>query len=235
MPTIPEKRINIAIDGYSGCGKSTLAKEIADCLHYIYLDSGAMYRAVTHYFQENKIDYLQEDQLLKALENINIRFERKNVESLIFLNNENISKQIRTLKVSNEVSKTAALSPIRRFLVAKQKKLAINKGVIMEGRDIGTVVLPDAEYKLFLTAQTEVRVERRFRQLKESGSKVSKESIRKNLEQRDFIDSSRKDSPLKCADDALILDNTNFTREEQLNFVLNDLRKKFPFIVNYCE
>lgn len=235
MPKAPERRINIAIDGYSGCGKSTLAKEIADCLHYVYLDSGAMYRAVTYYIQENKIDYLKEDQLLKALEKINIRFDRKNGESLIFLNEVNVSKQIRTLKVSNEVSKTAALSPIRRFLVAKQKKLADKKGVIMEGRDIGTVVLPDAEYKLFLTAQTEVRVERRYRQLKESGSKASRESIRKNLEHRDFIDSSRKDSPLKCADDALILDNTNFTREEQLQFVLNDIEKKFPFIENYCQ
>lgn len=235
MPEATDKKINIAIDGYSGCGKSTLAKELADCLHYVYLDSGAMYRAVTFYFQENHIDYENEDKLLKALEQINIRFDRKNGESLIFLNEVDVSRQIRTLRVSNEVSKTAAISPIRRFLVAKQKKLAVKKGVIMEGRDIGTVVLPEAEYKLFITAQTDIRVERRYRQLKESGSTVSLESIRKNLEERDFIDSTRKDSPLLCADDAIILDNSHFTREEQLNFVIQDIRKKFPFIVNYCE
>jgi len=228
-------KINIAIDGYSGCGKSTLAKELADCLHYVYLDSGAMYRAVTLYLQENKIDYHQEDELKKALEKINIRFDRKNGDSLVFLNEIDVSRKIRNLAVSNEVSNTAKISMIRRFLVAKQKRLAVGKGVIMEGRDIGTVVLPLAEYKIFLTAETAIRVERRYSQLRDSGSKVNKESIRKNLEQRDLIDSTREDSPLKCADDALILDNTNLSREEQLQFVIKDIQEKFPHIVNYCE
>lgn len=230
-----EKKINIAIDGYSGCGKSTLAKDIADCLHYVYLDSGAMYRALTYFFQQNNIDYLNDQLLEKVLADIDIRFSRKNKDAILLLNGADISREIRTLKVSNEVSQTAQISRIRRFLVAKQKKLAAKKGVIMEGRDIGTVVLPEAEYKIFLTADTDIRVARRYQQLIQTGSKVSREKIRMNLEKRDLIDSTREDSPLKCADDALILDNTNLSREEQLSFVMKAIHKKFPWIINHCE
>ncbi|TVR83651.1 MAG: (d)CMP kinase [Saprospirales bacterium] len=228
-PTATEK-INIAIDGYSGCGKSTLAKDLARCLNYIYLDSGAMYRAVTLFFQHSHLDYLRADELEQGLKDINITFDHSGEQPQMLLNGENVEKQIRSQTVNEEVSQIARVSVIRRFLVEKQKRIARNKGVIMEGRDIGTVVLPSAEYKLFLTAETETRVNRRYEQLMESDGKVDIDSIRKNLIERDRIDSSRKDSPLRKAADAIVLDNTNLSREQQLLWVVEDILRHFNFI-----
>nr|MBS0037934.1 (d)CMP kinase [Saprospiraceae bacterium] len=230
----PATKINIAIDGYSGCGKSTLAIDLAECLRYIYLDSGAMYRAVTLFFQQTHWDYRNPQQLQSALSEISIRFERNHQSAILLLNDRDVSSEIRNMKVTAQVSEIAKISAIRKFLVAKQKKSAAKKGVIMEGRDIGTVVLPNAEYKLFLTADTEVRVERRFLQLQQMGQIVDRGEIRKNLEDRDRIDSTREDSPLKCAEDSLILDTSNMDTLEQRNFVLRDLEKKFPRISNFC-
>ena len=227
-------KINIAIDGYSGCGKSTLARDLAECLKYNYLDSGSMYRAVTFFFQNSHWDYNQPDQLKKALSEINISFKRVNNHSLLFLNDRDVSAEIRSMKVTSEVSQIAKISEIRKFLVYKQQKASVEKGVIMEGRDIGTVVLPQAEYKLFLTADTDIRVERRYLQLLEGGQKVLKEDIQHNLEERDRIDSTRADSPLMCADDALILDTSFMDTTEQRNYVLRDIGKKFPQVKNYC-
>lgn len=228
-------KINIAIDGYSACGKSTLAIDLAECLKYIYLDSGAMYRAVTLYFQKKGLNYLDSNDLDKGLESIEIGFDRSEGDAIIVLNGEDVSKEIRSLKVTDEVSQIAKISEIRRFLVAKQQRIAENKGVIMEGRDIGTVVLPRAEFKIFLTAESSTRVNRRYLQLKQAGIKASRESIKKNLEERDRIDSNRKDSPLKCAEDAMVIDNTHMSTKDQLFFVLKELAKRFPLIKNYCK
>lgn len=224
------EKINIAIDGHSGCGKSTLAKDLAHCLNYIYLDSGAMYRAVTLFFQNSRLDYLNADQLHSGLQVINITFDQSNSQPRMLLNGKDVEEEIRSQIVNEEVSQIARISAIRRFLVEKQQRIAQEKGVIMEGRDIGTVVLPKAEYKLFLTAEIETRVRRRYEQLLANRRKADIDAIRKNLIERDRIDSNREDSPLKKAEDAIILDNTNLSRKQQLEWVLNDVIKRFDFI-----
>jgi CMP/dCMP kinase len=235
MHSRPFQKINIAIDGYSGCGKSTLARDLANCLNYIYLDSGAMYRAVTLYFLREGLDYSNPDVLKKALKNIRISFDQSGGNPVLLLNGKAVDRDIRSVEVNSEVSQIAKISKIRRFLVEKQQRIAESKGVIMEGRDIGTVVLPKAEYKLFLTADTDTRTERRYQQLKEAGSEVEREKIRANLRERDQIDSNRKDSPLRRAKDARRLDNTRLSRKGQLIEVLRDIKGRFPFLEMKCE
>lgn len=217
-------QINIAIDGYSSCGKSTLAKELAKELNYIYVDTGAMYRAVTLYalntnlFNENQLD---EAALKQRLNDISITFKNNaNNKPEVHLNGENVEGKIREMHVSNKVSTVAAIKEIRKLLVAQQQKMGEKKGVVMDGRDIGTVVFPDAELKIFMTASHEVRTRRRYEELTSQGKNVTLEEVSENLKQRDHIDTTRKEDPLKQADDAVVLDNSNLTREEQLDKAL---------------
>lgn len=226
------KAINIAIDGYSSTGKSTLAKDLSKALGYRYIDSGAMYRAATLYaLQHGFIDAhgTISDRLVKDLEEgkLEMHFEyvpERNC-SEIFLNGKNVENKIRDMKVSGYVSAVAAISPIRKALVKQQKKIAGHRKVVMDGRDIGTVVMPDAELKIFVTAQKGIRVQRRYEELLQRKKKVSRHEVEANLEQRDLIDSTRADSPLKQAEDALILDNSNLEREEQLSLALGWAKK----------
>ena len=216
------KKIIITIDGYSSCGKSTLAKQVAKELNYVFVDSGAMYRAITFYFIQNNLNRENPDDVIKALQNITLKFEYNHEKgtSDILINGENIESQIRDMAINDKVSEVAAILEIREFAVLEQQKNSIEKGIVMDGRDIGTVVFPEAELKIFLTANPEERVKRRYNQLIKFGKEVDREEIRKNLEKRDYIDTHRKVSPLKKADDAVTLDNTDLTTEEQLDIVL---------------
>lgn len=219
-------KITIALDGYSSCGKSTLAKALAKALGYIYVDTGAMYRATTLYFLRNNIDFENEEQILEALDNIHISFQIKpdgNCNTI--LNKENVEAEIRGMEVSNMVSPVATISSVRKAMVAQQRIMGENKGVVMDGRDIGTVVFPYAELKIFLNADTEIRAKRRMDEMISKGINISFQDIKKNLRDRDRIDSTRKDSPLKKAFDAIEIDNTDMTREQQLEHVL-DLAKR---------
>lgn len=224
------KELIIAIDGYSSCGKSTLAKQLAKELNYIFIDSGAMYRAVTLFFISNSIDQTDEKIILNALSQISIHFEKNNIgEIQTFLNNENVENKIRSIEISNKVSEISAISAVRKFLVSQQQKMGVEGGIIMDGRDIGTVVFPNADLKIFVTAENEIRVDRRYNEMLENGSKIEREEIKKNILQRDFIDTTRKDSPLKQAKDAKILDNSHLNKAEQLAQVLvwvNELKNK---------
>lgn len=219
-----QKLINIAIDGYSSTGKSTLAKDLAAALGYRYVDSGAMYRGVTLYaLQHNLID--GEDvspHLLEELINIDLAFhfnpERQATD--IYLNGEDVEDAIRELTVARHVSAIAAIPEVRRRLVKAQKKLADHKGVVMDGRDIGTVVLPEAELKIFVTAEEAIRTKRRYQELLGRGLKITHEEVAANLRQRDLMDTTRADSPLKQADDARVLDNSHLSRQEQLKIAL---------------
>jgi cytidylate kinase len=213
-----QQKIIIAIDGYSSCGKSTLAKQLAKELHYIYADSGAMYRAVTLYFLRNSIQLTNKKQIKEALKDIHLSFAF-NVDagkSHIFLNDENVESLIRGMLISEKVSEVAAVKEIREFAVAQQKKIGKDKGVVMDGRDIGTTVFPHAELKIFMTADITVRVERRFKELYEVNPNITIEEVKENLEMRDYIDSNRDVSPLRKANDAVLLDNTNLTMAQQL-------------------
>lgn len=215
------KKIVIAIDGHSSCGKSTLAKDLAAIIGYAYVDSGAMYRAVTHYFLVNKIDIQNTQEVNKALNNINIRFKcLDNGRNTTFLNNENVEDAIRSMKVSEFVSPVAAIPEVRKKLVEEQRKMGIDKGIVMDGRDIGTVVFPEAELKIFLTAELAIRVERRYKEMLDNNIHITKEEVQENLIARDHIDSTREDSPLTQANDALLLDNSHLTRKQQLEKVL---------------
>lgn len=216
------KRKIITIDGWSACGKSTLAKQLAKKLGYVYIDSGAMYRAITLYFLRNHIDWTDSKEVLDALKNIHIdfHFNEKSQQSEIFLNDENIEYLIRDLVIADKVSDVAAIKEVRTFAVAQQQKMGKKKGIVMDGRDIGTTVFPDAEIKFFMTADSAVRVERRFKDLYEKNPNISIEEVKANVEMRDYIDSNREVSPLRKADDAVILDNTNLTMDEQLAFAL---------------
>jgi len=219
------KQIVIAIDGHSSCGKSTLAKDLAAKIGYGYVDSGAMYRAVTYYFLQHYIDIENMEAVQEALDKINIRFKcLENGKNTTFLNDENVEEAIRGMNVSAMVSQVAAIHSVRKKLVEEQRKMGADKGIVMDGRDIGTVVFPSAELKIFLTAAESVRAERRFQELSAKGIEISKEEIIENLKTRDHIDSTRADSPLRKADDAVLLDNTELTREEQLEMVLNWLK-----------
>lgn len=214
-----QKKIVIAIDGHSSCGKSTLAKALAKTLDYVYVDSGAMYRAVALYFKRQQIDLNSEQQVSEALKNISISFSIIEGINTSFLNGENVENEIRSLDISNMVSEVAAISAVRKKLVEEQQKLGKDKGIVMDGRDIGSVVFPNAELKLFVTADVKIRGIRRYEELLEKGFSVSLEEILDNLKKRDFIDSNRADSPLLQAKDAVLLDNSHMTRDEQLNKV----------------
>lgn len=220
-----KKKINIAFDGYSSCGKSTLAKAVAKELNYIFLDTGAMYRTVTLFALKNgylKNGKLDKEQLVKHLENLYVSFKYnpEKMTSEAYLNGKNVEKEIRSMQVSNYVSLISDVKEVREKMVKLQRRYAESKGIVMDGRDIGTVVLPDAELKFFMIADEEVRVERRYRQLKEQGAEISKEEIRENIKKRDELDTTRKHDPLKQAEDAIVLDNTDITEEEQFQFVL---------------
>ncbi|MGN6162957.1 MAG: (d)CMP kinase [Flavisolibacter sp.] len=216
------KKIIITIDGWSSCGKSTLAKQLAKALNYIYVDSGAMYRAITLYFLRNHVDWTDKKEVKKALNEISLEFiyNHKSERSEIFLNGENVEYVIRDLVVAEKVSDVAAIKEVREYAVAQQQKMGKNRGIVMDGRDIGTVVFPDAELKIFMTADNAVRVERRFQELYEKNPNVTLEEIKNNLELRDYIDSHREVSPLHQADDAIVLDNTNLTEKEQFQKAL---------------
>ena len=216
------ENIIITIDGWSACGKSTLAKQMAKELGYVYIDSGAMYRAITLYFLRNHVDWTDSNEVKEALKNIYIEFHfnEKSQQSEIFLNDENVEYLIRDLVVAEKVSEVAAIREVRTFAVAQQQKMGFKKGIVMDGRDIGTTVFPHAEVKIFMTADSWVRVERRFKELFEKNPNITIEEVKANLELRDYIDSNREVSPLRKADDAIELDNTNLTMEEQLAFAL---------------
>lgn len=216
-------KINIAIDGYSSCGKSTLAKALAKQLHYTYIDSGAMYRAITLYFLRENIVFSDEAAISKALDNIRLHFEynEQSETAEIFLNDENVSRAIRDMIVAEKVSEVAAVKSVRLFAVEQQKEAGRKKGVVMDGRDIGTVVFADAELKVFMTADPAIRVKRRFMELQAIAPDVTLEEVRINLEMRDYIDSNREESPLRKADDARVLDNSDLTESEQLKKVLD--------------
>ena len=216
------KKIIITIDGWSSCGKSTLAKQLARELNYIYVDSGAMYRAITLYFLRNHVDWTIEEEVVKALDDISLDFvyNSKSETSEIYLNGENVEYVIRDLVIAEKVSDVAAIREVREYAVAQQQKMGRQRGIVMDGRDIGTVVFPDAELKIFMTADNSVRVERRFQELFDKNPNITIEEVKNNLELRDYIDSHREVSPLKKADDALVLDKTNLTEKEQFHRAL---------------
>lgn len=221
-----QKKINIAIDGFSSCGKSTMAKDIAKKLEYVYLDTGAMYRTVTLYAIRNKIistNNFDKKTLINELPNIEISFKynNKDLKSDVFLNGENIENEIRNIEVSNFVSEISQLPELRQKMVKQQQQISKNKAVVMDGRDIGTVVLPNAELKIFMIADAKVRAERRYKELKEKGEEISLNDIIENINKRDYLDQNRKESPLKQAEDAVVLDNTYVTQEEQFQVVLD--------------
>jgi cytidylate kinase len=225
------KDIIIAFDGHSSCGKSTLAKQVAKELNYTYIDTGAMYRAVTYMALSNNLikgkDILLSD-LKSSLSDIEITFGKdEQGRQITFLNGENIEKQIRSLEVSNSVSYISEIDFVREKLVALQQAMGKNKRIVMDGRDIGTVVFPDADLKIFMTASVDVRAQRRYKELIEKGEKVNFNEVKQNIEQRDFIDQNREISPLRKAEDAIILDNSKMSREEQFQWIMNIIYEKF--------
>ncbi len=213
------KQINIAIDGFSSCGKSTVAQALARDLKLSYVDSGAMYRAVTLYAIHIGLNEINFGDIVDHLNEIDIKCKWTPQGNKIYLNNIDITDQIRTPAVQNLVSQISTLSAVRAFLVKEQKEMAIEGGVIMDGRDIGTKVLPEAELKIFMTADPEIRAERRMNELRANGIQITKEEVLANLQMRDHIDSTRSDSPLKKAEDARVLDNSHLTMEQQLIIV----------------
>ncbi len=215
-------KIIITIDGYSSCGKSTLAKQMAKELGYVYIDSGAMYRAITLYFLRNHIDWTNNEEVKAALKNINLHFEYndKLLQSEMILNDENVEYVIRDLIIAEKVSDVAAIAEVRNFAVKQQQLMGKKKGIVMDGRDIGTTVFPDAELKLFMTADIAVRVERRFREMFRKNPNVTVEEVKANLEMRDYIDSNREVSPLRQAADAVLLDNTNITKQQTMDLAM---------------
>lgn len=227
------KKITIAIDGFSSTGKSTLAKQLAKELEYVYVDTGAMYRAVAYFAMQNQFigtDFFDKKALVDALSKIQLEF-KFNADlgfAEMYLNGENVEKQIRTIEVSNFVSQVAAVSEVRSKLVEQQQEMGKNKAIVMDGRDIGTVVFPDAELKIFMTASAETRAQRRFDELQQKGDNVSYEEVLKNVVDRDHMDTHREDSPLVIAEDAIEIDNSYLNKEEQFAAVLelvNDVVK----------
>jgi cytidylate kinase len=226
-----QKKITIAIDGYSSTGKSTVAKQLASHLNYIYVDTGAMYRAVTLYALSNNIiseTVFNKEKLINELDNIEITFKYNETKGFaeVLLNSINVEHQIRTLKVSNFVSPIATVSEVRKKLVSQQQRLGKDKGVVMDGRDIGTVVFPDADLKLFMTASAEERAQRRYKELIERGDAVNYEDIYNNVVERDLIDTTRKDSPLVKAKDAIEIDNSQLTLDGQFHTILQLVKDK---------
>jgi CMP/dCMP kinase len=220
-------KIIITIDGYSSCGKSTLAKQLAQELNYTYIDTGAMYRAITLYFIRNHTDWTTAEEVAQALQDIELEFvvNPRSGNREIHLNGENVEYLIRDLVVAEKVSDVAAIADVRTFAVAQQRKMGEAKGVVMDGRDIGTTVFPQAELKIFMTADNAIRVERRFKELFAKNPNITIEEVKANLEMRDYIDSHREVSPLRKAEDAVILDNSDITPEEQLQLALTWARE----------
>lgn len=225
------KKITIAIDGFSSCGKSTMAKDLAKEIGYIYVDTGAMYRSVTLYALRHNLfnadGSIREEELKAQMKNINISFQLNKTTGKpdTFLNGENVEKDIRSMEVSSHVSPIAALPFVRAALVAQQQRMGAGKGIVMDGRDIGTVVFPDAELKIFVTASGEVRAQRRYDELKAKGMEANFNDILKNVEERDYIDSHRATSPLRKAPDAIELDNSNLTIAQQQQWLYEQYRK----------
>lgn len=225
-----KKNLVIAIDGYSSCGKSTLAKALAKKLGFIYVDSGAMYRAVTLFFLRNKTDITNDNQVADALQHIELNFHSRDYESHITLNGEEVSDEIRLMPVSENVSEVSAHKIVRHEMVKQQQRMGKSKNIVMDGRDIGTTVFPDAPIKFFMTADPKIRAERRFKELENKGNNTTTlEEVFENLAHRDYADTTRKESPLVRADDAIILDNTDLTQVEQLAFALEKVN---PFLVH---
>ena len=220
-------KITIAVDGHSSTGKSTLARQLAQALGYSYVDSGAMYRCVTLYALTSQLvgeGFFKQHELLKRLSQITIRFvfNKGDKKNHAILNGEDVESRIRGMEVSQYVSQIAAIPEVRKFLVAQQKAMGKNKGVVMDGRDIGTVVFPDAELKIFMTASAEIRAKRRYKELQQAGKEVPTfEEVLANVKQRDHEDSTRQDSPLRVAADAKVLDNSDLNREDQFEIALN--------------
>ncbi len=227
LSTPMSNNIVVAIDGYSSCGKSTLAKALAKSLHFIYVDSGAMYRAVTLYFLRNRVDLHNDEQVSEALKNIHLNFHSRDYETHITLNDEEVSEEIRWMPVSENVSAVSALRQVRLEMVKQQQRMAKSKNIVMDGRDIGSIVFPDAQVKLFMTADPAVRAERRYKELLPKNPDITLESVFENIAHRDYSDTTRKESPLIRASDAIILDNTNITPEQQLQFALDKVK---PFL-----
>ena len=221
------KNIIVAIDGYSSCGKSTLAKALAKKLHFIYIDSGAMYRAVTLYFLRNNIDQFDPESVIQALKDIHLNFHSRDYQTHITLNDEEVSEEIRQMPVSEKVSEVSAIKTVRTEMVKQQQRMGKSKNIVMDGRDISTVVFPYAEIKLFMTADPRIRAERRFKELIGKGENVTLEEIFENLAHRDYQDTTRKESPLKRANDAIVLDNTTLNEKQQLEFALE---RVLPFL-----
>lgn len=219
------KKITIAIDGFSSTGKSTLAKQLAKKLGYVYVDTGAMYRAVALFAMQNgyiSLDFFDKETLINSLPYIKLEFKFNPDLGFaeMYLNETNVETEIRTIEVSNFVSKVAEISEVRAKLVEQQQEMGKSKGIVMDGRDIGTVVFPDAELKIFMTAGADTRAQRRFDELQEKGNPVTYEEVLKNVEERDYIDTHREDSPLVMADDAIEIDNSYLTKQEQFDAVL---------------
>ena len=221
------KDIIIAIDGHSGCGKSTTSRLLAKNLNFKYLDSGAMYRAVTHYFINKGVSQNDTKKIKDELNNIIIDFKYVEDNQHIFLNDQDVENEIRSDEISNQVSLFSSNSSIRKFLVNKQKTFGINKNIVVEGRDITTVVFPDAEIKVFMTADIQVRAKRRFNEMKSKNPDITYSDVIKNLEDRDIQDSTRKDSPLMVADDAFILDTSDLEINDQVDKIINFISNKF--------
>jgi CMP/dCMP kinase len=223
------KHVVVAIDGYSSCGKSTLAKALAKKLHFIYVDSGAMYRAVALYFLRNHIDLNNHEQIREALENIHLNFHSRDYETHITLNDEEVSDEMRQMPVSDAVSSVSAIREVRKEMVKQQQRMGKSKNIVMDGRDIGTAVFPDATVKIFMTADPKVRAERRYNELKAKHPEITLEDVFENLAHRDYQDTTRVESPLARATNAIILDNTNLTPDQQLQFAIDKVE---PFLEN---
>ncbi len=221
-----KKNFTVAIDGFSSCGKSTVAKAVAKKLNFVFVDSGAMYRAVTLFIQRNDIALDDEVAIQQALDNIHIDFVPNLEKTQILLNGEDVSEAIRTMEVSEYVSEVSAIKAVRKAMVHQQQQLGKKRNIVMDGRDIGTTVFPSADLKIFMTASPQVRAERRYAELAAKGEEITMEEVKENLAHRDHIDSTREESPLRQAEDAIVLDNTDLTQEEQLDFVLNLVREK---------
>jgi len=217
-----DKKIIIAIDGFSSCGKSTLAKAMAKALEYVFVDTGAMYRAIALYFLRNNIAFNDNASIEAALHAIELRFKYNSVsqKSDMYLNGENVEQEIREMQVSQKVSEVASIAAVRDFAVAQQQAMGVDKGIVMDGRDIGTVVFPNAALKICVTADPAIRLERRYQELLQTNPTISKEEVAANLQQRDSMDSTREHSPLKQAEDALVLDNTNLDRAQQFELAM---------------
>jgi len=222
------KKIIVTIDGWSSTGKSTLAKQLARELKYKYIDSGAMYRAITLYFLRNHVDWTHPEAVQDALRHIVLEFvsNHKSGQTETWLNGENVEYVIRDLVIAEKVSEVAAIKAVREFAVAKQQEMGENKGIVMDGRDIGTTVFPHAELKIFMTADEKIRVQRRFSELFQKNPNITLEEVKHNLEMRDYIDSHREVSPLRKADDAVMLDNSHLTMKQQLETALKWTHEK---------